>query len=1046
MAKEVDVRPTTCSCQYAQTSVDTDEATNSGNAKSAIVKKLWARTGIEVPMMVLAMKGALPPIICLAAYQADAWSQEYTTLGYLTAVISILAMSILPQAKFIQSMVLSLFFTCLGAAVALLEIQCTVAARQNTTPSASGEATSASSPGSQQLVVYNPSANAVAGVFLFLTIYTANSLRAYRPQMALPLVQYSIFTIIASTSAAQFPNMKAGEAFVRRLLVTFLTGFGIATGVCLFVLPLTSRAIVNKELGGMIKLIQAFIEDHVACMGGVSTHRQDNLSDIDRRATQKTKMGGGQKTAEVSVDGFSAEMKAMKGLIEKIGALSGKIDSEFGFAKREVAYGKLRPSDYSRIKSLLRDILIPILGIYTVLNMVQLVRVKEDRKRAGIQNSEILDVVPNLDSDEWDEIMEISQNNHSELKAAMLGGLHHIAYFLEFAKKPRAAPNDEENVIATPHATDSTCAAHLEETLHAFHVQRVQGIQRWCETKGDGLLADLADCASQRFNPKDQSYDVSLHQQCKRQQLCLMLYLGRLNWSMGNAILQLVHFADSKVDDGTMKTKRLVIPRYRMLTRFVTYLFKRVDSDDVGNNSGNAGSTIRIGDMLKPKDSEHLPPTNLYQKVTTKLRVIPRILGSNASAFGFRVAAATLSIGITAYLLQTYVFFVRERVLWALTMVALGMSAQAGQGLFGFAARILGTTAAMCVSIVLWYMGGKQTAAILVLFYICLCFGVLLLIKKPERAIAVITSMITAVIIIGYELQERKIGLAATTSTGQPYYPIYVLGPYRLATVCTGLAVAFIWTYFPYPITTHRTVRRDLGATLFLLANFYSCIHMTIELRLHRGTSTDPNNAKAPMTALNKVRYKLFGQCITMLNRLREDFSFLKFEPTFGGKFPKEAYDELVASVQRIFYYMSFISYSSGIFEPEPVAEENDWLKDFRYFVEGLNLTSDSLTSTLCLLSASVANAQPLPPHLTVPNPIALTEKMKGAGPELLSIRHLSEQCYVAFSALEVASILVAQETSNIVKMTQELMGEITFSNLEGSSTRSTRRDAEELL
>jgi len=71
---------------------------------------------------------------------------------------------------------------------------------------------------------------------------------------------------------------------------------------------------------------------------------------------------------------------------------------------------------------------------------------------------------------------------------------------------------------------------------------------------------------------------------------------------------------------------------------------------------------------------------------------------------------------------------------------------------------------------------------------------------------------------------------------------------------------------------------------------------------------------------------------------------------------------------------------------------------------------------------------------------------MKGAGPELLSIRHLSEQCYVAFSALEVASILVAQETSNIVKMTQELMGEITFSNLEGSSTRSTRRDAEELL
>jgi len=209
MTQETDVRPRTCSSQHAQTAVETDEATKPGNAKSGIVKKLWARMGIEVPMMVLAMKGALLSIICLAAYQADAWAREYTTLGYLTAVISILAMAILPQAKFIQCMVLSLFFTCLGAAVALLEIQCTVAARQNTTPSAAGETTSASSSGSQQAVAYK-SASAVAGVFLFLTIYTANSLRAYRPQMALPLGQYSIFTIVTSTYAAQFPNMEQG--------------------------------------------------------------------------------------------------------------------------------------------------------------------------------------------------------------------------------------------------------------------------------------------------------------------------------------------------------------------------------------------------------------------------------------------------------------------------------------------------------------------------------------------------------------------------------------------------------------------------------------------------------------------------------------------------------------------------------------------------------------------------------------------------------------------------------------------------------------------
>jgi len=94
------------------------------------------------------------------------------------------------------------------------------------------------------------------------------------------------------------------------LLVTFLTGFGIATGVSLFVIPLTSRAIVNKELGGMIKLMRAFVEYHVACMSGVSTHYQDNLWDVDQRVTQKIKMGGAQlsisnlpfRKAELTVD------------------------------------------------------------------------------------------------------------------------------------------------------------------------------------------------------------------------------------------------------------------------------------------------------------------------------------------------------------------------------------------------------------------------------------------------------------------------------------------------------------------------------------------------------------------------------------------------------------------------------------------------------------------------------------------------------------------------------------------------------------------------
>ena len=52
--------------------------------------------------------------------------------------------------------------------------------------------------------------------------------------------------------------------------------------------------------------------------------------------------------------------------------------------------------------------------------------------------------------------------------------------------------------------------------------------------------------------------------------------------------------------------------------------------------------------------------------------------------------------------------------------------------------------------------------------------------------------MVTTILIIGYELQVGVIGIELATSNGQPYYPLYELAPYRLATVVGGLLVAFM--------------------------------------------------------------------------------------------------------------------------------------------------------------------------------------------------------------------------------------------------------------
>ena len=148
--------------------------------------------------------------------------------------------------------------------------------------------------------------------------------------------------------------------------------------------------------------------------------------------------------------------------------------------------------------------------------------------------------------------------------------------------------------------------------------------------------------------------------------------------------------------------------------------------------------------------------------------------------------------------------------------------------------------------------------------------------------------------------------------------------------------------------------------------------------------------------------------------------------------------------MQNVFNYMALISYSSMTFTSDSLNEESAWLKDFRSFTKDLNLTSHEMTSTLCLVSASVTNSQPLPPYLKLPKPYNLGRRMEAIDPELLSPSHIREQAYAAFAVLEIASTLVSEEIGRIVKLVQKLVGEVDFSfhiistSSDASSTDST--------
>ena len=84
------------------------------------------------------------------------------------------------------------------------------------------------------------------------------------------------------------------------------------------------------------------------------------------------------------------------------------------------------------------------------------------------------------------------------------------------------------------------------------------------------------------------------------------------------------------------------------------------------------------------------------------------------------------------------------------------------------------------------------------------------------------------------------------------------------------MLVAFFWTFFPYPLTARSKLRHDLGASLYLLANFYSCIHTTIGMRLN-GTEGNLDDNTSPGYRLNKARTKVFSKELALLSGLREN-------------------------------------------------------------------------------------------------------------------------------------------------------------------------------
>ncbi|KUI65028.1 hypothetical protein VM1G_01178 [Cytospora mali] len=1029
------------------------------------VAKVMGKLGLSSFLLKSMFKGSLVPVISLAIYQSAAVMRALTTLGYLVGVISVFSLAVMPRGKFFQTLILNCLACGFGSGMAMLVAYTGVRARLNT----SDLQELAAYLQEHGQAPYNSSQSAVCAVWLVFNIWFINTIRAKFPAFNMPVIIYSIVVNISCTFGPEFPTVATAESFIKRLIMAIFIGLAIGTAVSLLVFPISSRQVVLGQMTGVLGLFKKAITLEKEYLQGLEKEDMFALEVVETSAGRsEPERKGGKKDKGPPLTREQKTAIALRGAIAATRELMGKIYGDIKFAKRDIAWGHLTANDFSELFNLIRMFIIPMTGIGTIMDIFQ--RVGRDRGWDGSGEGEggLFQHLTPFDKEEsqriWNDIMRQLHEPFDILSEAIIQGIDHGGILLGLfpqskEQKKASAGADVEASGGQLRPGQVGFSQVINEKINTFNSRKSEILRIWAKEKGlssDGKPENWDKNNTRLFEKKrnDQT------------QLYVILYLEKLMQATGEAVQDFVAFAEAKVNDGTLSKKHLIFPNEHRLKKWVFGIFQSEDStaEDSPDILERSSNVVYLGQgWMNKKDPEHLPATNGWQKFGNGVRKCSRFFGSPESVFGFRVACATMTVGIIAFLEQTQRFFIQQRLVWAMIIIAIGMTQTSGQSIFGFFCRVGGTFLAMVNCFIIWYIVDDRTPGVLVFLWLFIFVEYYFFFKYPQFIPAIMICIVTQVLILGYELQTRSLGIAASESSGQPYYPIYELGPYRLATVAGGAFVAFFWTVFPSPFTDRTWLRKDLSAVLYLLANYSGVIYTTMKGTMS-GTLGDMEVPGCPAYNLFKIRRKLFGKLTLLLPSLQMHANFQKFEPTIGGKFPEEQYQEIILRSTRMMNYMTLMSYILTWEAKEPSEDsDKEWMRVLSEGLDDVSPVHNQVLSTLTLLSNCLLSGQSLPPYMPLPKPYEMMRHLvglpmkprhkhrRGVGssgtaaeghvPEqeahgeddieawsLLDARNMEQKGYTEFAVIQVCSTLIIGDLEGLIKTVGDLVGTVDFS------------------
>jgi hypothetical protein len=166
-----------------------------------------------------------------------------------------------------------------------------------------------------------------------------------------------------------------------------------------------------------------------------------------------------------------------------------KIQSELRYVKREVTFSKLSGKDYSCICKMLRNILIPISGLETAIQVNDRVEkqggwtsVRTHKDGSGSEASDRS--LSDAERERWSLLFGQIDPAFKLLWQAMTEGLDYAFYTLRITKKPAFSTKEELEARGADLPEGKGFAKYLEKTISHFLLEREGPMKDWCRLNG----------------------------------------------------------------------------------------------------------------------------------------------------------------------------------------------------------------------------------------------------------------------------------------------------------------------------------------------------------------------------------------------------------------------------------------------------------------------------------------------------------------------------------------------------------------------------------